>query len=90
MGRGKKTQKEKPLLLRDLRVHEVVNRGNEGVECKGVGGGEGEKNRRRCSLLLFQRIKNFIFHFFCLLILFSFSFPFILVRVKRNPFNSGL
>lgn len=33
----RKRQKEKPLLLRDLRVHEVANRRNEGVECKGVG-----------------------------------------------------
>ena len=80
----RKRQKEKPLLLRDLRVHEVANRRNEGVECKGVG-----ENRRRSSLLLFQRIKNFIFHFFCPFIR-IFFFSFLLVRVKRNPFYSGL
>ena len=47
------------------------------------------KNRRRSSLLLFQRIKNFIFHFFCLFIR-IFFFLLLLVRVKRNPFYSGL
>jgi hypothetical protein len=87
----RKRQKEKPLLLRDLRVHEVANRRNEGVECKGVGGRTGEQETKLSAFvstnqkLYFSLFLSFYTYFS------SFFFPsFLLVRVKRNPFYSGL
>ena len=88
----RKRQKEKPLLLRDLRLHEVANRRNEGVECKGVGGEQ--ENRRTGDEALcfcFNESKTLFFTFSVFLyVFFFFFFSFLHVRVKRNPFYSGL
>lgn len=69
----RKRQKEKPLLLRDLRVHEVANRRNEGVECKGVGGEQETKLSAFVSTnqkLYFSLFLSFLYVFFL------FFFPF--------------
>lgn len=70
MGRGEKRQKEKPLLLRDLRVHEVSNRKNECVECKDVRGGGGGEAGDEALCFCFNESKTLFFTFFVFLYVF--------------------
>lgn len=79
MGRGKKTQKEKPLLLRDLRVHAVANRRNEGVECKDVRGDGGRETKLSAFVSTNQKL------YFSLFLTFYAYFLFFLSLSPSRP-----